>query len=116
MLQSKFKGARDGCNFEIQYLSLILSMGQDNANNWWRFRYRNVFQYGISPFYQKAVLNDFAYESKKLLIHSTKNVLAFVPFGLGAIGLVMWANADHKKRHRKAYHHHESGHVTAAES
>ena len=85
-------------------------MGQDSANNWWRFRYRNVFQYGISPFYQRAVLNDFGYESKKLFMHTARNVLAFVPFGLAAIGLVYWAKADHKKRHRKAYHQHEGGH------
>lgn len=83
-------------------------MGHDNANNWWRFRFRNVFQYGISPFAQKAVLNDFSHESKKLFIHTAKNILTFLPFTLAAIGLVVWAKADNRKRHRKAYHQHLS--------
>ena len=76
-------------------------MGGKSQSVWWLAKYKGFYQYGLSPFYQKAFLGDIGHEMKVLCRFVKEKTLLFVPFIALGYGVVYWGNAYHTKLHRK---------------
>lgn len=83
-------------------------MGENKG--WWNARYKGIYIYGLSPFYQKAFPNFVQKDLVKMVKGGLRQIVILGPFVAGAYYLQQWAYADNDRRHRKAYLAEHGGH------
>ena len=66
-------------------------------------RFKNVYFYGLSPFYQKAFPNFFTKELPKYIPGFFSKCLLIGPYAIATILLINWAKEDARQRIRKDY-------------
>ena len=77
-------------------------MAGDAWNNaWWLDRVRGVYTYGLSPFYQRAVLGNIGREMYLLRGFLYRKTLSIGPLLIGTVALMEWAKHEYHLSQRK---------------
>ena len=72
-----------------------------SGDAWWRQKQRGMYEYGISPFYQKAFGPDYARMWKAFFGGSFRLLKeAAIPLAAAA-GIILWSNSYHRRLNRK---------------
>lgn len=113
------KGGRGGTSLVIFSLlpiwysvshSLRLSImgGGNNENQWHLHRYKGLYSYGLSPFYQNSIANgQLGAELKALGRGAWKQGLRMAPFVATIVAVVCYGNHGNWLSHRKEHAGHD---------